>query len=69
MQLAKDQVGSAGRSGHRNPSHPFLKRAQQGVEIFGALKGAYEIGRQIYTVGQAIAPYAATGVRMAAALL
>ena len=53
----------------RKPSHPFLKKVQTGVEIFGALKGAYDIARQIYTVGQAVAPYAATGVRMAAALL
>jgi hypothetical protein len=32
-------------------------KAQQGLRIASAVKGAYDVGRTIYSVGQAVAPF------------
>jgi hypothetical protein len=36
------------------------EKVRNAAEIAGALKGIYDIGRTIYTVGRTVAPYVAS---------
>jgi hypothetical protein len=46
----------------------FQKIEKVGATI-GALKGAWDVGKQIYTFGQAAAPYVARGLQVATAMI
>ena len=63
------------KSGKPNPhaGHKFLQSAVQGVEegmkIYGTLKGAWDVGRSVYSAVSTAATVAAPYMRVAAAML
>ena len=63
------------KSGKANPhaGHKFLQTAVHGVEegmkIYGTLKGAYNVGRSVYGAVSTAATVAAPYMRVAAAML
>ena len=42
----------------------LLQKAEHGVELFGQLKCAYDVGRGLYNVARVAAPYVASAARM-----
>ena len=58
---------------HQARHQTFLDKATAGVATAGKLagmaKGAYDVGRTLFSVGRAAAPYVATAARAASALL
>ena len=48
------------------PVSSLASKVEGGVQLFGALKSAYDVGRTVVNVGRAAAPYAARGIAMLA---
>jgi hypothetical protein len=48
------------------PIQSLASKVETGVQLFGALKSAYDIGRTVVNVGRAAAPYVARGIAMLA---
>ena len=46
----------------------FAGKLETGLQLFGAAKGIWDVGRNIVAVGRTVAPYIATAARTIAAL-
>lgn len=44
------------------PPTSLASKITSGVELFGALKSTYEVGKNVWDVGSVAAPYAARGI-------
>ena len=44
------------------PPTTLASKINSGVELFGALKGAYEVGKSVLEAGRVAAPYVARGI-------
>ena len=45
-----------------DPMHSLASKVESGVQLFGALKTAYDVGKTFVNVGRAAAPYVARGI-------
>ena len=53
---------------HMDPIKSFAGKLETGLQLFGAAKGIWDVGRNIVAVGRTVAPYIATAARTIAAL-
>jgi hypothetical protein len=44
------------------PPTTLASKINAGVELFGSLKGAYEVGKSVWDAGLVAAPYVARGI-------
>ena len=49
-----------------DPMHSLASKVESGVQLFGALKTAYDVGKTVLNVGRVAAPYVARGIAMLA---
>ena len=47
---------------NRPESTTLASKINSGIELFGQLKCAYDVGRQVYNAGRVVAPYVARGI-------
>ena len=45
-----------------DPVQSLASKVESGVQLFGALKTAYDVGKTVLNVGRAAAPYVARGI-------
>ncbi len=53
---------------HMDPIKSFAGKLETGLQLFGAAKGIWDVGRHALAVGRTVAPYIATAARTIAAL-
>ena len=53
---------------HVDPIKSFAGKLETGLQLFGAAKGIWDVGRHALAVGRTVAPYIATAARTIAAL-
>ena len=53
---------------HIAPIKSFGQKLETGLELFGAAKGLWEVGRNVVQAGRVVAPYIASAGRVLAAL-
>ena len=64
-------MGNFGRPklvNHVDPIKNFAGKLETGLQLFGAAKGIWDVGRNIVAVGRTVAPYIATAGRVLAAM-
>ena len=49
-----------------DPVQSLASKVESGVQLFGALKTAYDVGKTVVNVGRVAAPYVARGIAMLA---
>ena len=45
-----------------DPLHSLATKVESGVQLFGALKNAYDVGKAFVNAGRLAAPYVARGI-------
>ena len=45
-----------------DPPRSLASKISDGVELFGALKSAWDVGRSVVNAGRIVAPYVASGI-------
>ncbi len=53
---------------NHEPVKSFAAKLETGLQLFGAAKGIWDVGRHALAVGRTVAPYIATAARTIAAL-
>ena len=53
---------------HMDPIKSFAGKLETGLQLFGAAKGIWDVGRHALAVGRTVAPYIATAARTLAAI-
>ena len=46
---------------HHVPTQSLATKIESGVQLFGALKSAWDVGKTILDAGRVVAPYVARG--------
>ena len=49
---------------HHTPPQSLATKIESGVQLFGALKSAWDVGKSIVDVGRTVAPYVARGIAL-----
>ena len=53
---------------HEDPIKSFAGKLETGLQLFGAAKGIWDVGRNVVAAGRVVAPYIATAARTLAAI-
>ncbi len=53
---------------HIDPIKSFGQKLETGLQLFGAAKGIWDVGKSVVAVGRTVAPYIATAGRVLAAM-
>ena len=49
---------------HTPPPQTLATKIESGVQLFGALKSAWDVGKTIVDAGRVVAPYVARGIAL-----
>ena len=49
---------------HHTPPQSLATKIESGVQLFGALKSAWDVGKSIVDVGRTVGPYVARGIAL-----
>ena len=53
---------------HIDPIRSFGQKLETGLQLFGAAKGLWDVGRNVIQAGRVVAPYIASAGRVLAAM-